>query len=58
MEKEYKLGEFKFEVIYTPGHKEDSITFYFKEENMMFTGDFLFYDTIVLVVIWKIKKEN
>ena len=45
-EKEYQLGEFKFEVIYTPGHKSDCVTYYFKEENIMFTGDFLFYDTI------------
>lgn len=45
-EKEIKLGKFKFEVIYTPGHKEDSITFYFKKEKVMFTGDFIFKDTI------------
>lgn len=41
-EKEYKIGDFKFNVIYTPGHKEDSITIYFKEEKIMFTGDFIF----------------
>ena len=45
-EKEYNIDPFNFKVIYTPGHTSDSITFYFKEENMMFTGDFLFYDTI------------
>ena len=45
-EKEYVLGEFLFEVIYTPGHSRDSVTFYFKEDNLMFTGDFLFFDTI------------
>lgn len=45
-EKEYEIGAFKFNVIYTPGHGEDCITFYFKEDNIMFTGDFLFYDTI------------
>ena len=45
-EKEYNLANFKFEVIYTPGHKEDSITIYFKEENIMFTGDFIFKGTI------------
>ena len=45
-EKGYEIGDFNFDVIYTPGHSKDSITFYFKEENIMFTGDFLFYDTI------------
>lgn len=45
-EKEYDLNGFKFEVIYTPGHKEDAITIYFKKENIMFTGDFIFKGTI------------
>ena len=30
------------EVIKTPGHTSDSLTFYFKEDNIMFVGDFLF----------------
>ena len=41
-----KNGPFTFNIIYTPGHSADSITFYFKQNNIMFTGDFLFYDTI------------
>ncbi len=45
-EKEYSIGPFNFEVIYTPGHSADSITFYFKEEKVMFTGDFLFKEEI------------
>ena len=45
-EGENKIGSFSFEVIYTPGHSMDSVTFYFKEEKVMFTGDFLFYDTV------------
>lgn len=42
----HKLGSFEFEVIYTPGHRFDSITIYFENEKVMFTGDFLFYGTI------------
>lgn len=38
-------NDFSYEVIKTPGHTRDSITFYFKEEKVMFTGDFLFYHT-------------
>lgn len=45
-EGKHKLGVFSFEVIYTLGHTMDSITFYFEENKFMFTGDFLFYDTI------------
>lgn len=45
-EKEYQIAKFKFSVIYTPGHTDDSISFYFKEDNIMFTGDFLFKETI------------
>lgn len=41
-----KINDFEFEVIYTKGHTNDSITLYFKDHNAMFTGDFLFKDTI------------
>ena len=41
-----KIGKFNFEVIYTPGHTNDSICIYFKEDNVMFVGDFLFKDGI------------
>lgn len=40
------ISTFTFEVIKTYGHTMDSITIYFKEEKIMFTGDFLFYNTI------------
>ena len=45
-EKEYNIGSFTFEAIYTPGHSKDSVTFYFKEDNCMFIGDFIFKDSI------------
>ena len=45
-EKEYAIGDFKFECIHTPGHSKDSVTFYFKEDNAMFIGDFVFKDSI------------
>lgn len=41
-----KIDNFSFDVIYTPGHKEDSITIYFKEDKVMFCGDFIFKDSI------------
>ncbi|MBS7021233.1 MAG: MBL fold metallo-hydrolase [Firmicutes bacterium] len=41
-EKEYQIGNFKFQVIHTPGHSKDSTTYYFKENHLMFVGDFVF----------------
>ena len=46
MEGVNKIGHFIFDVIYTPGHKEDCITLYFKDEKKMFCGDFIFKDSI------------
>lgn len=45
-EKEYEVGPFRFRVIRVPGHKDDLIAFYFYEENILFSGDFIFYETI------------
>ena len=41
-----KYGKFEYEIIETPGHTFDSKTFYFKNDNIMFTGDFIFYQSI------------
>lgn len=41
-----KYGNFEYEIIETPGHTFDSKTFYFKKDNTMFTGDFIFYHSI------------
>ena len=41
-----KIYGFSYEIIKTPGHTKDSLTFYFPEEKIMFTGDFLFKETI------------
>lgn len=40
------LPPFTFKVIYTPGHSQDSITFYFESYETMFTGDFVFHEDI------------
>lgn len=45
-EDDYQVGNFNFKIIFTPGHSSDCITFYFKEDKIMFTGDFLFYHCI------------
>ena len=45
-EKEYNIKDLSFEIIYTPGHRNDSITYYFKKADIMFTGDFIFHLSI------------
>ena len=69
-EKKYNISNFNFEVIYTKGHRNDLCTFYFYEDNVMFTGDFLFKESIgrtdfeysnsdeMIKSIEKIKKYN
>jgi hydroxyacylglutathione hydrolase len=42
----FNSAPFSFETIFTPGHSWDSKTFYFKDDNIMFTGDFIFKGTI------------
>lgn len=45
-EETYKLNNFSFNVIFTPGHSMDSITFYFYRDKIMFVGDFVFKGSI------------
>lgn len=45
-EEKYEISNFSFEVIKTQGHRNDLVTYYFYNENIMFTGDFLFKDSI------------
>ena len=42
----HSVGGFDFEVIYTPGHTKDSMSILFPKENVIFTGDFLFPQTV------------
>lgn len=44
--KQYQIGPFQFSIIDTKGHSDDSVTYYFENENCMFVGDFLFAGTI------------
>jgi glyoxylase-like metal-dependent hydrolase (beta-lactamase superfamily II) len=41
-----KIGNYSFEVIHTPGHTPGSCCLYFKEDNVLFTGDLLFKEGI------------
>lgn len=41
-----QIGKFNFEMIKTPGHRSDAISFYFKDDKTLFVGDFIFYESI------------
>ncbi len=41
-ETEYSIENFKFKVVFVPGHRNDSVIYYFYEDKFMLTGDFLF----------------
>lgn len=36
------LGNYKFDVLHTPGHSPGSLSFYCKEKNVLFCGDVIF----------------
>lgn len=40
------IEKFSFQVVETPGHTKDSVSFYFDNDDSIFTGDFLFKETI------------
>ncbi len=45
-EEKYNICNFDFEVIFSKGHRNDSVIFYFYNDKIMFTGDFLFKGSI------------
>lgn len=42
----FTIGPFHFKTLFTKGHDDTSITFYFEKEKMMFVGDFIFKNSI------------
>lgn len=44
--KTFEVAELRFKMLYTPGHKEDSVCYYFESEGILFTGDTLFQESI------------
>ncbi|MFC7393351.1 MBL fold metallo-hydrolase [Scopulibacillus cellulosilyticus] len=45
-EQDISIGSFHFQVIETPGHSPGSVSFYFKDKGVIFSGDALFYGSI------------
>ncbi len=42
----HSVGSFVFDVMYTPGHSPDHVSLYFENDNMLISGDVLFYESI------------
>ncbi|ASB88378.1 MBL fold metallo-hydrolase [Bacillus sonorensis] len=45
-ENELKIGSFKLQVLFTPGHSPGSVSYYVQEENMIISGDVLFKGSV------------
>jgi glyoxylase-like metal-dependent hydrolase (beta-lactamase superfamily II) len=41
-----KIGDFEFSVFHTPGHSPGSVSYYFKKEGFVISGDALFQNSI------------
>jgi glyoxylase-like metal-dependent hydrolase (beta-lactamase superfamily II) len=41
-----EVGDLKIEVIHSPGHSPGSVCFYFRDQNLLFSGDTLFKGSI------------
>lgn len=46
IEENSHIDGFEYSIIETPGHSKDSVSYYFKSDKCLFTGDFLFKGTI------------
>ena len=52
-QKDFQLGEFQFDVLYTPGHAPDHVSIYFKDEGLLISGDALFRQSIGRTDLYK-----
>lgn len=52
-QKSAKIGTFRFDVLYTPGHSPDHVSLYFKASEMLIAGDLLFRESIGRTDLYK-----
>lgn len=51
--KEFEIGPFIFDVLYTPGHSPDHVSLYFADEKLLIAGDALFRESIGRTDLYK-----
>lgn len=49
----FSIGNFLFDVIYTPGHSPDHVSLYFEEEEMLIAGDVIFHNSVGRTDLYK-----
>lgn len=49
----FTLGNFLFDVIYTPGHAPDHVSLYFEDSGLLIAGDVLFFESIGRTDLYK-----
>ena len=52
-QKNFSIGNFTFDVLYTPGHSPDHVSLYFEDENLLIAGDVLFFKSIGRTDLYK-----
>lgn len=52
-QKDFQVGVFNFDVLYTPGHAPDHVSLYFKREELLISGDVLFRQSIGRTDLYK-----
>jgi glyoxylase-like metal-dependent hydrolase (beta-lactamase superfamily II) len=52
-EGKHHCGPFSFEILYTPGHSPDHISFYFRDQKSLIAGDVLFRESIGRTDLYK-----
>lgn len=49
----FSVGNFNFDVIYTPGHSPDHVSLYFEKNELLIAGDVIFYESIGRTDLYK-----
>lgn len=52
-QKDFEIGPFTFDVMYTPGHAPDHVSLYFPEQKTVIAGDVLFRESIGRTDLYK-----
>lgn len=52
-QKDFSIGNFSFDVIYTPGHAPDHVSLYFEDEEFLIAGDVIFFESIGRTDLYK-----
>ena len=50
---DFTIGNFSFDVIYTPGHAPDHVSLYFEDEELLIAGDVIFLGSIGRTDLYK-----